>query len=50
MMWFFGEILTFIYVLPTGKVPLLANYVTNFVMLLVIMFYKQFPKKNAPVV
>lgn len=40
MMWLWGEVLTFTYVLPTGKLPLLANYVMNFILLLIIIFYK----------
>jgi uncharacterized protein with PQ loop repeat len=44
MMWFWGEILTFIYVLPSGKIPLLVNYVFNFLLLLVIIYYKKYPK------
>lgn len=39
-MWFVGEIATFIYVFPKGCMPLLVNYVLNFILLLVIMYYK----------
>lgn len=44
LMWFFGEVLTFIYVLPKADYPLLANYVVNFGFLIVIGYYKLFPK------
>jgi uncharacterized protein with PQ loop repeat len=41
-MWAIGEILCFLYVLmqPIIQIPLLANYVINFVMLMVIIWYK----------
>ena len=41
-MWFWGEVLCFFYVFcqPAWQIPLLANYVLNFVMLLVIIWYK----------
>ena len=42
-MWLFGEILSFIYILPKGIVPLIMNYAINFVFLLVIFWYKVFP-------
>lgn len=48
-MWFFGEILTFIYVLPSMMLPLLLNYAINFLFLLVILWYKfrpEFEDKN----
>lgn len=41
-MWALGEILCFIYVAsqPVLQVPLLANYVLNFIMLMIIFYYK----------
>lgn len=41
-MWFWGEVLCFYYVAsqPILQIPLLANYVLNFILLLVIFFYK----------
>jgi len=41
-MWFWGEIFCFIYVFnqPTLQIPLLTNYVINFIMLLIIIYYK----------
>ena len=45
LMWFFGEVFTFAYVLPKMDYPLLANYMVNFVFLAVIIFYKLFPRK-----
>lgn len=43
--WTIGEILTLVYVLPTGNIPLIANYVTNLTILSVIVYYKLFPRK-----
>jgi uncharacterized protein with PQ loop repeat len=42
LMWMLGEILCFCYVAlqPMMQVPLLANYVINFVMLIIIIWYK----------
>lgn len=45
MMWLCGEILTFFYVLPKMDYPLLANYAVNFVFLIVIIWFKLFPRK-----
>lgn len=41
-MWAMGEILCFIYVFmqPQVQIPLLANYVLNFAMLCIIIYYK----------
>lgn len=41
-MWFWGEVLCFYYVAsqPTLQIPLLANYVLNFILLQIIFFYK----------
>ena len=44
LMWLWGEIFTFAYVLPKMDYPLLANYVVNFLFLIVIIWYKLFPK------
>lgn len=47
MMWFFGEVFTFTYVVTKEDVlPLLVNYSLNFVFLLIIMWYKLFPKRT----
>jgi len=42
LMWLLGEVLCFWYVAmqPMMQVPLLANYVINFAMLIVIIWYK----------
>ena len=45
LMWLWGEILTFVYVLPKMDYPLLANYAVNFVFLIVIIWFKLFPRK-----
>lgn len=41
-MWFWGEVLCFIYVAsqPILQIPLLANYVLNFILLLIIFYFK----------
>ena len=41
-LWFWGEVLCFIYVYmqPVVQVPLLANYALNFVFLLTIFYFK----------
>jgi len=44
-LWFFGEILTFAYVLPKMDLPLLINYSANIIFLLIILYYKINPKK-----
>jgi uncharacterized protein with PQ loop repeat len=44
-MWFLGEILTFIYILPKLDLPLLFNYTANIIFLSIIIFYKLCPKK-----
>jgi uncharacterized protein with PQ loop repeat len=44
-LWFFGEILTFAYVLPKMDLPLLINYSANIIFLLIILYYKVNPKK-----
>jgi uncharacterized protein with PQ loop repeat len=45
LMWLFGEIFTLIYVFNKQDVtPLLTNYILNLVFLIVILWYKIFPK------
>lgn len=47
MMWLFGEILTLIYVYPKSNIlPLLANYTLNLLFLIVIVWYRAFPRKH----
>jgi uncharacterized protein with PQ loop repeat len=43
-MWIWGEILTLIYVLPKWHWPLIANYVFNIILILIILRYKYFPR------
>jgi uncharacterized protein with PQ loop repeat len=45
-LWFLGEILSFIYVLPKLIWPLIGNYIVNFIFLLVIMKFKYFERIN----
>jgi len=42
--WFFGEVLTIIYVLPKMDMPLLFNYFLNLLFLFVMLWYKIFPR------
>ena len=44
-MWSFGEILTFLYVLPKLDLPLIFNYSANIIFLIIIVYYKIKPKK-----
>ena len=44
--WFFGEILTLIYVLPKGDMPLILNYSLNILFICVIIKYKMFPEEE----
>ncbi len=46
--WFGGEVLTMIYVWPKGDWPLLANYMVNFVFLLVMLKFKLFERIDRP--
>lgn len=43
--WLGGEVLTTIYIWPKADYPLLANYVVNFVFLLVMLRYKIWERK-----
>lgn len=43
-MWFTGEILTLIYILPKLDLPLIFNYCFNLFCLLPIMYYRAFPR------
>lgn len=45
IMWFFGELFTFIYIFPKLDMPLLFNYSINILFISVIGYYKLFPKK-----
>jgi len=45
-MWFCGEILVMIYTIPKLLWPLLFNYTFNIILLIIILTYKYFPRKN----
>lgn len=45
LLWLSGEVLTLIYVISLGDIPLLLNYIPNIVFLLIIIKYRLFPKK-----
>jgi uncharacterized protein with PQ loop repeat len=45
-MWFIGEIMTFIYILPKLDLPLLFNYSANIIFLLIIIYYKIFSRSK----
>ena len=40
LMWFVGELATFIYIIPKMDLPLLINYGANMIFLSIILFYK----------
>ena len=42
LMWTLGEILTLIYITPKSDIPLLINYSTNLIFLIIIWKYKIF--------
>lgn len=47
LLWLVGEILTLAYVvLTTAQLPLITNYVLNFIFLIVIIWFKVFPKSK----
>lgn len=39
-LWFVGEICSLVYVWPKKHIPLITNYVLNFIFLCVIIYYK----------
>jgi uncharacterized protein with PQ loop repeat len=45
LMWFIGEICTFVYIIPKMDLPLLFNYSANIIFLIIITYYKIKPKK-----
>jgi uncharacterized protein with PQ loop repeat len=44
-MWFIGEIMTIIYILPQMVLPLIFNYTANIIFLSIIIYYKINTKK-----
>ena len=44
-MWFIGEIMTIIYILPQMVLPLIFNYTANIIFLAIIIYYKLAPKR-----
>ena len=45
LMWFVGELCTFVYIIPKMDLPLLVNYSANICFLLVIIYFKIKPGK-----
>jgi uncharacterized protein with PQ loop repeat len=45
LMWFVGEICTFVYIIPKMDLPLLFNYSANIMFLIIIIYYKINPKR-----
>lgn len=43
-LWLIGEVTTLIYVFPKAHFPLIFNYLMNILFVLVIFYYKLFPK------
>lgn len=47
LMWFLGEVLSFAYAITKDDVlPIITNYVLNFSLLLVIIWYRLFPQRK----
>ena len=46
LMWLFGELFTFVFVLPTMLLPLVFNYTANIIFLAIILYYKIRPTRN----
>jgi uncharacterized protein with PQ loop repeat len=44
--WFFGELFTIFYVIPTKNYPLIFNYSFNIVLLIIMLKYKIKPRKG----
>ena len=40
LLWTIGEVCTLVYVLPTGKWPLIFNYLINLISLAIMLYYK----------
>lgn len=47
ILWSVGEVFTLLYILPTGKLPLIVNYLVNLMFLIVIGYYKVYPRKRS---
>ena len=45
LLWFFGELFTFAYIIPKMDLPLLINYSANIIFLIIIIYYKVNPRK-----
>ena len=46
IMWFVGELCTFVYIIPKMDLPLLFNYSANIIFLIIIIYYKIRPGKR----
>ena len=46
LMWFIGELATFVYIIPKMDLPLLFNYSANIIFLIIIIYYKIRPGKR----
>jgi uncharacterized protein with PQ loop repeat len=44
IMWGLGEVFTLLYVLPKMETPLIFNYLTNILFIVVISYYKLRPR------
>ena len=47
ILWGMGEITGILYIIPFGNWPILTNYIVNSMFLLVIMWYRYFPRNPA---
>jgi len=46
LFWYIGEILSFIYIIPIGKIPLLINYMVNIICITIIVYIKHKENKH----
>jgi len=46
IMWFVGEVLVLIYIIPSGQLPLIVNYAVNIIFAAIILKYKIKPKRS----
>ena len=45
ILWFLGEVFTLPYIINSGQLPLLFNYSLNFCFVVVILYYKMYPRR-----
>ncbi len=45
ILWFIGEVCTLIYIAPKKHIPLIFNYLSNLLFILIILKYKVFERR-----